>query len=92
MGALVDALRAAGEGNAVLARDRRTPPRALFPLAAAAMARQPDGIPVTARLLVLTGWSPSDSQPKPAQPGSATVRLAEALGTTEHGAGEPARR
>lgn len=90
--ALLADLRAAGEANAVLARDPRTPPRALFPLAAAAMPRQADGIPVTARLLVLTGWSPSDSQPKPARPGSATARLAEALGTTEHGTGEPARR
>jgi len=90
--ALLADLRAAGEGNAVLARDGRTPPRALFPLATARLPQDPEGIPATLRLLLLTGWSPSDSQPKPARPGSATVRLADALGTTEHGTGDPTRR
>ena len=89
MGLLAD-LRAGGEGNAVLARDPRIPPRALFPLAAARMAEDEDGIPATLRLLVLTGWAPSADQPKPARPGSATARLADALGSIEHGTGEKA--
>jgi len=104
--ALLADLRAAGEGNAVLARDGRVPPRALFPLAAARMAADASGmgsapgvhpepgvepasgVPATLRLVVLTGWAPSANQPKPARPGSATARLADALGTTEHGTGE----
>jgi hypothetical protein len=42
------------------------------------------------RLLVLTGWAPYPSQQKPARPGSATARLADALGAAEIGAGEKA--
>lgn len=89
--ALLADLRAAGETNAVLARDRRMPPRALFPLAAARLAKTADGCPVTLRLIVLTGWSPGEGQPRAARPGSASTRLADALGTVEQGAGEKAR-
>ncbi len=89
---LVADLRAAGEGNAIGARDRRTPPRALFPLAAARLAAEDDGIRATFRLLVLTGWAPSATQPRPARPGSATTRLADALGTIERSAGEKTGR
>lgn len=88
--ALLADLRAAGEGNAVLARDARTPPRGLFPLAAAHLGQDPQGIPATLRLLVLTGWAPAAGQPRPARPGSATARLADALGTVERPAGEKA--
>ncbi|NKC29923.1 methyltransferase domain-containing protein [Falsiroseomonas selenitidurans] len=86
--ALLADLRAAGEGNAVLARDPRTPPRALFPMAAAALPAGAQGIDPVLRLLVLTGWSPHESQQKPARPGSATHRLADALGTVERKTGE----
>lgn len=90
---LVRDLRAAGETNAVLARDPRIPPRALLPLA---LGRLPEGegggIPVGLRLLVMTGWAPHESQSRPARPGSATARLAEALGTEERSAGERAGR
>jgi SAM-dependent methyltransferase len=87
--ALLRDLQAAGEQNAVLARDGRTPPRALFPAALARLAAAgPVRVPL--RLIMLTGWAPAPSQPKPAAPGSATARLADALGTTEHSAGEPA--
>ncbi|HZF77114.1 MAG TPA: methyltransferase domain-containing protein [Acetobacteraceae bacterium] len=87
LGLLAD-LRAAGEGNAVLARDPRTPPRALFPMAAATLPAGPEGIPATLRLLMLTGWAPHEGQQRPARPGSATHRLAEALGTVEVKAGD----
>jgi hypothetical protein len=40
--------------------------------------------------LVLTGWAPSPNQQKPARPGSANARLADALGSTEIGTGEKA--
>ena len=81
-------LRAAGEGNAVLAADRRIPPRALFPMAAARLPVGEEGIAPGLRLIMLTGWAPHDSQQKPARPGSATHRLADALGTVERKAGE----
>jgi SAM-dependent methyltransferase len=81
-------LRAAGEANAVLAADRRTPPRALFPMAAAGLPQGPEGIAPGLRLILLTGWAPHGSQQQPARPGSATARLADALGTVERKAGE----
>ena len=91
--ALLADLRDAGEANAVLARDGRTPPRALLPMALAGL---PDGgaegfRPVL-RLLTVTGWAPHESQSKPARPGSAGVRLADALGVEERSAGEKAGR
>ena len=44
----------------------------------------PDGrIPATFEIIFLTGWAPSATQPKPLRPGSATARLADALGTKE---------
>ncbi len=84
MGLIAD-LRAAGEGNAIRAADRRTPPRALFPLAFAAL-----DLAMELRLLVMTGWAPHESQQKPARPGSADIRLADALGTREYKTGDKA--
>jgi NADH dehydrogenase [ubiquinone] 1 alpha subcomplex assembly factor 5 len=43
-------------------------------------------------VIFLTGWAPSDSTPKAARRGSATHRLADALGTVERKAGEKAGR
>ncbi len=77
--ALLHDLRAAGESNAVRLRDRRTPPRALFPAALAALPRQDGRTVVTLRLGILTGWAPGPGQPQPKRPGSATHRLADAL-------------
>lgn len=34
-------------------------------------------------IIYLTGWSPAPDQPKPLRPGSARMRLADALGTSE---------
>jgi hypothetical protein len=46
---------------------------------------RPDGrIPATFEIISLTGWAPHDSQPRPLKPGSAKMRLADALGVTEH--------
>ena len=89
--ALLQDLRAAGETNATLARDTRTPPRALFPLALSRLSPEGGNVPVTLEMLMLTGWSPAPSQPKPARPGSADTRLADALGTVEHRTGDPTR-
>ena len=82
--ALLRDLRAAGESNALLARDHRPAPRALFPSALARMLPGSDGtIPVFLRLLTLTGWAPAPTQQRPAARGSADRRLADALGTVE---------
>ncbi len=88
---LVRDLRAAGETNAVLARDPRTPPRAMLPRALGALAPAGEPFPMPLRLLVMTGWAPHESQSKPARPGSATARLADALGAEERSAGEKAK-
>jgi hypothetical protein len=61
-------------------------------MAAAALSGDAEGTPATLRLLVLTGWAPAESQPRPARPGSATTRLADALGTIEHRTGDKAGR
>jgi SAM-dependent methyltransferase len=50
-------LRAAGEANAVVARDRRVPPRMLFPAALAALPRERGRIVATLNFAVLTGWA-----------------------------------
>lgn len=89
--ALLRDLRAAGEGNATLARDPRIPPRDMFPLALSRLPMAEDGLPVVLEMLVLTGWSPSPTQQQPARPGSADTRLADALGTVEHKTGERGR-
>jgi SAM-dependent methyltransferase len=79
-------LRAMGETNALQDRLRRIPPRALFDRAAELYAetyREEDRIVATFEIVVLTGWAPDESQPQPLRPGSASARLADALGTRE---------
>ena len=45
----------------------------------------PDGrVPATFEIITLTGWAPHESQPQPLRPGSAKMRLADALNTVEH--------
>ncbi|MCS6853892.1 MAG: SAM-dependent methyltransferase, partial [Elioraea sp.] len=86
---LIRDLRALGETNPVAARSRRIPPRALLPSAFARLPRDGEGrVALPLVLLTLTGWAPAESQPKPLPPGSATARLADALGAVEHTAGE----
>ena len=87
-------LRGMGEANATLARNPAPPPRALWPETA---RRYADGfagadgrIPATFRVIHLLGWSPHENQPKPLRPGSASSRLADALGTEERSAGDKA--
>jgi NADH dehydrogenase [ubiquinone] 1 alpha subcomplex assembly factor 5 len=77
--ALLGDLRAAGEANAVWLRDRRVPPRMLFPTALALLPEQDGRVTATLRLAMLTGWAPAPSQPKPAVRGSGQVSLAEVL-------------
>ncbi len=92
--ALMRELRGMAESNAVRERPRGGARRALFARMAeiyAARFAQPDGrIPLTFQVLYLTAWAPDASQPQPLRPGSAKTRLAEALETVEHPAGDPA--
>ena len=45
-------------------------------------------IRATFEILTMTGWCPHESQQRPLRPGSAAVRLADALGTEEQAAGD----
>ncbi|WP_410217238.1 SAM-dependent methyltransferase [Paracoccus sp. (in: a-proteobacteria)] len=78
-------LRAMGEGNAMAARLRHPTRRGVLARAGAILAEQsadrddPSRVAVTFDLVFLTGWAPSDSQPKPLRPGSAQKSLADAL-------------
>lgn len=85
-------LRAMGEGNALAARRRGFSGRALFVEAARIyhdnFALQDGRIPATFEFVFLTGWAPSETQPKPLRPGSASARLADALGVDERPAGD----
>ncbi len=86
IGHLAGDLRAMGETNALAARHRRTPPRALFARADALYRdafADGDGIRATFETVFLTGWAPSETQQKPLRPGSARARLADALGVPE---------
>ena len=56
--ALLRDLRAAGEANAMRERDRRAPPRALFPMALAELPQCDSRVAVTLRLACMTGWAP----------------------------------
>ena len=76
--AMLRDLRAAGEGNAVMLRDRRVPSQALFASALASLA-EPSPREEVLRLAMMTGWAPSPDQPKPLKPGQFTIPLAEAL-------------
>lgn len=86
--ALMRDLRAMGEGNAMAARLKR-PTRRDVLLRAAALHDASAGLDGRVRAVFetvfLTGWSPGPDQPQPLRPGSATARLADALGTEERG-------
>lgn len=80
---LMQDLRAMGEGNAMTARLRKPTQRAVFARTAELYHQTYGGadgkIPATFEIVVLTGWAPADSQPKPLRPGSATKRLSDVL-------------
>jgi SAM-dependent methyltransferase len=84
---LVADLRGMGAGNAL--RERRKTPlkRGLVWRAAEIYAERfadPDGrLRATFELIFLSGWAPHESQQKPLKPGSAQMRLAEAIRTKD---------
>ncbi len=55
--ALLHELRDAGETNALAQRSRKTPPRALFPAALAALPQEQGRTKAVLRMAVLTGWA-----------------------------------
>jgi len=81
-------LRAMGESNALAAR-RKTPLRRATLRRACKIYQQDYGdthgrVPATFEIITLTGWAPHPDQQQPLKPGSAKMRLADALGTDEH--------
>lgn len=81
--ALMKDLRAMGMTNTLIARSRKPLSRAVFLRAAELYAERfadPDGrIRATFSVIYLSGWAPHESQQKPLAPGSAKMRLADAL-------------
>ncbi len=81
-------LRAMGETSALAERPRHFTPRRVLLRAVELYAETFTGtdgrVAATFDMVCLTGWSPGPDQPKPLRPGSATTRLADALGQTEH--------
>ncbi len=77
-------LRAMGATSTLAARLRSPTPRRLFLRAAEIYAERysdPDGrLRATFEIVSISGWAPHESQQKPLKPGSAQMRLADALG------------
>ena len=92
--ALMHELRGMGETNALSARRKTLTRRATLQRAEEIYVerfRTKNGhVHATFDIVFMTGWAPDESQPKPLRPGSATARLADALGAQEHPAGEKA--
>ena len=80
-------LRAMGETNVLFDRPRRPLTRAVLARTSDIYAERfnlPDGrVTATFDIITLTGWAPADSQQQPLRPGSAKMRLADALGVAE---------
>lgn len=81
-------LRAMGETNVLIERSRTPLTRKVLGRALELYAErftEADGrVRATFEIITVTGWSPHESQQKPLPRGSAKMRLADALGTTEH--------
>ena len=81
-------LRAMGETSVLAERHPKPLTRQVLARAFEIYAErfaEPDGrVPATFEILTLTGWAPDPSQQKPLKPGSAKMRLADALGVVEN--------
>jgi SAM-dependent methyltransferase len=93
---LMHDLRRMGATNALTERRRLPLKRAtlmrMAELYAGRFADADGRIRATFEIVWLSGWAPHASQQKPLAPGSATRRLADALGTREISAGDKAGR
>ncbi|HWK00407.1 MAG TPA: methyltransferase domain-containing protein [Xanthobacteraceae bacterium] len=85
-------LRRMGATNALMERSRKPLTKKIIARAAEIYTerfRDPDGrLRATFDILWVAGWVPHESQQKPLKPGSAKMRLADALGSTEKTTGE----
>lgn len=85
---LIEDLRRMGETNALSGRDKGALSRKFFVALEEDLKNEhPDQngkFPISYDILWLSGWAACPSQPKPLKPGSATVKLADALGVPEH--------
>lgn len=85
--ALMRDLKAMGMANPLLGRSRRPVSRKFFLRAAELYAERfsdPDGrVRATFSIVFVSGWAPHESQQKPLKPGSAKMRLADALDPTK---------
>eukprot|EP00439_Symbiodinium_sp_Y106_P087716 s1_g252.t1 len=93
---LIADLRRMGETNAIAQR-KKTPLKRATLMRAAELYQEkhsdPDGrIRATFEILYATGWAPHESQQKPMRPGTAAMRLADALKTEEISTGDKAPR
>ena len=94
--ALMRDLRRMGATN-VLAERRRAPLKRatlkrMAEIYAARFADADGRLRASFEIVWLSGWAPHEGQQKPLKPGSATQRLADALGTKELPAGDKAGR
>ena len=87
LSSLVSDLRDLGLSNILAARDARALSRTwlsrLTEVYASQFARQDGKLTATFEIVWMTGWAPHASQQKPLKPGSAKMRLADALKTNE---------
>ncbi len=92
--ALMKELQAMAASNVLVERRRVPVTRGLLMRAAEIYSERfalSDGrIPATFEVITMTAWTPHESQQKPLQPGSAKMRLADALGVAEQSAGDTA--
>lgn len=92
--ALMAEVKAMGGSNVLIERRKVPVTRGLLMRVAEIYADQfgmGDGrVAATFEILTLTAWRPHESQQKPLKPGSASARLADALGTIEKSAGDKA--
>jgi len=81
--ALMRDLRAMGETNVLNARSRGFTRRDLFTrtqeIYQERFGDNEGRLPVSVEVIFLTGWAPDSSQQQPLKPGSANMRLADAL-------------
>ena len=86
---LMHDLRGMAATNVTLHRDRAPVPKRMMMEAARIYADkfpaedEEGGVTATFDVIYVIGWAPAASQPQPLRPGSATARLADALGVDE---------
>ena len=90
--ALMHDLRRMGATSVLVERRRAPLKRAtlarMVEIYAARFSDADGKVRATFEIIWLSGWAPHDSQQQPLEPGSAKMRLADALGTREMSAGE----